>query len=67
MGAGITMKEATTSTLHGVLDWNKATLGGSRIISNAYDKVILNNGEVVGVDLPVDPNDPNMPDFDKLK
>lgn len=67
MGAGITMKEATTSTLHGVLDWNKATLGGSRIISTSYDKVILNNGEVVGVDLPVDPNDPNVPDFDRLK
>lgn len=67
MGAGTTMKEATTSTLHGVLDWNKATLGGSRIIANAYNKVILNNGEVVGVDLPVDSSDPNTPDFNKLK
>jgi hypothetical protein len=67
MGAGTTMQEATTSTLHGVLDWNKATLGGSRIISSAYNKVILNNGEVAGVDLPVDPSDPNTPDFDKLK
>lgn len=66
MGAGITMQEATTSTLHGVLDWNKATLGGSRIISNAYNKVIINNGEVVGIDLPVDSSNPDVPDFDRL-
>ena len=67
MGAGTTMQEATTSTLHGVLDWNKATLGGSRIISTAYNKVILNNGEIVEVDLPVDPSDSSVPDFDRLK
>lgn len=67
LGAGISMKEATTSTLSGVLDWNKATIGGSRIISTAYDQIILNNGEVVGVDLPVDPSNPNVPDFERLK
>jgi hypothetical protein len=31
MGAGITMAEASTSTLKGILDWNKATLGGSTL------------------------------------
>lgn len=67
LGAGISMKEATTSTLSGVLDWNKATIGGSRIISTAYDQIILNNGEVAGVDLPVDPSNPNVPDFERLK
>lgn len=67
MGAGITMKEATTSTLKGNLDWNKATIGGSRIIPTAYNQVILNNGEVIGVDLPIDPSNPDVPDFNRLK
>ena len=67
MGAGITMSEASTSTLKGVLDWNKATIGGSRINSMGYNQVILNNGEVVGVDLPIDPSNPDMPDFNRLQ
>ena len=67
MGAGTTMQEATESTLKGNLDWNKATIGGSKIIPTAYNQVILNNGEVAGVDLPIDPNNPDTPDFDVLK
>ena len=67
MGAGTTMQEATESTLKGNLDWNKATIGGSKIIPTAYNQVILNNGEVAGVDLPIDPNNPDTPDFDILK
>ena len=67
MGAGTTMQEATESTLNGTLDWNKATIGGSKIIPTAYSQVILNNGEVAGVDLPVDPNNPDTPNFEMLK
>ena len=67
MGAGTTMREATESTLKGNLDWNKATIGGSKIIPTAYNQVILNNGEVAGVDLPIDPSNPDTPDFDVLK
>lgn len=67
MGAGTTMQEATESTLKGTLDWNKATIGGSKIIPTAYNQVILNNGEVAGVDLPVDPNNPDAPNFEMLK
>jgi len=67
MGAGITMQEASTSTLKGVLDWNKATLGGSTLNPTAYNYIILNNGEVVGVDLPTKPGDKNIPDFEMLK
>lgn len=67
MGAGTTMKEATESTLKGVLDWDKATIGGSRINPLAYNQVILNNGEAVGIDLPISSGDPNVPDFEKLK
>ncbi len=67
MGAGITMQEASTSTLKGVLDWNKATLGGSTLNPTAYNYIILNNGEVVGVDLPTKIGDKNTPDFEMLK
>ena len=67
MGAGITMQEASTSTLKGVLDWNKATLGGSTLNPTAYNYIVLNNGEVVGVDLPTKPGDKNTPDFEMLK
>ena len=67
MGAGTTMQEATESTIKGNLDWNKATIGGSRIISTAYNQIILNNGEVAGIDLPVDPSNPDAPNFEMLK
>ena len=67
MGAGITMKEASTSTLKGVLDWNKATLGGSTLNPTAYNYIVLNNGEVAGMDLPTKPGDKNTPDFEILK
>lgn len=67
MGTGTTMQEATESTIKGNLDWNKATIGGSRIIPTAYNQVILNNGEVVGVDLPIDSSNPDTPNFEMLK
>ncbi len=66
MGSGITMQEATTSTLDQVLDWNKATLGGSRINPTGYNRIMINNNDVVGVDLPVS-QDKTKPDFTMLK
>lgn len=66
MGSGITMQEATTSTLDQVLDWNKATLGGSRLNPTGYNRIVINNNDVVGVDLPVG-KDKNKPDFEMLK
>ncbi len=66
MGNGITMQEATTSTLDQILDWNKATLGGSRINSTGYNRIMINNNDVVGVDLPVG-QDNSKPDFTMLK
>lgn len=66
MGSGITMQEATTSTLDKVLDWNKATLGGSRLNPTGYNRIMINNDDVVGVDLPVG-SDKNTPDFTMLQ
>ena len=62
----ITMNEALQSSLKGVLDFDKATLGGSRLNPMAYNHVVVNNGDVIGVDLPVG-NDKNVPDFTMLK
>ena len=66
MGSGITMQEATTSTLDKVLDWNKATLGGSRLNPTGYNRIMINSDDVVGVDLPVG-SDKNTPDFTMLQ
>ena len=66
MGSGITMQEATTSTLDQVLDWNKATLGGSRLNPTGYNRIMINNNDVVGVDLPVG-QDKTKPDFTMLQ
>lgn len=66
MGSGITMQEATTSTLDQILDWNKATLGGSRLNPTGYNRIVINNNDVVGIDLPVG-KDKNKPDFEMLK
>lgn len=60
-----TMDEALQSTLKGVLDFNKATFGGSRLNSSAYNHILINDGTVIGVDLPVDNN--GDPDFSMLK
>lgn len=66
MGSGITMQEATTSTLDKVLDWNKATLGGSRLNPTGYNRIMINSDDVVGIDLPVG-SDKNTPDFTMLQ
>lgn len=60
-----TMDEALQSTLKGVLDFNKATFGGSRLNSTAYNHILINDGTVVGVDLPI--NSSGNPDFSMLK
>ncbi len=60
-----TMDEALQSTLKGVLDFNKATFGGSRLNSAAYNHILINDGTVVGVDLPI--NSSGNPDFSMLK
>lgn len=60
-----TMDEALQSTLKGVLDFNKATFGGSRLNSSNYNHILINDGTVIGVDLPVDSS--GNPDFSMLR
>lgn len=60
-----TMDEALQSTLKGVLDFNKATFGGSRLNPASYSHILINDGTVIGVDLPVD--GAGNPDFSMLK
>lgn len=61
-----TMDEVLKSTLKGVLDFNKATLGGSRLNPMSYNHVVVNNGNVIAIDLPVG-EDKTTPDFSMLK
>lgn len=61
-----TMDEVLQSTLKGVLDFDKATLGESRLNPMSYNHVVINNGNVIAVDLPVG-NDKFVPDFSLLK
>ena len=65
MGNNVSMQEASKSTVGNLLDWQKATFGGSRIQSSMQNQVIFNTGDVVAVDLPV--NSDGTPNIKLLK
>ena len=69
LGQGATLKDATKSQQGGYLQWNKATFGGSRLNSGAFDHIILNDSTIMGMDLPyvIDLNGNTVPDFQQLK
>lgn len=52
LGQYSTMQEVTSSSFGGILDFNNATFGGIRIES--FNRAFLENGNAVGVDLPID-------------
>ena len=63
-----TLKAAAESDYSGVLDWQNATMGnGFKLDMLGASKVIINGNEIVGAELPIDPNDPNKPNFALLK
>ena len=69
LGQGATLQDATKSQEGGYFQWNKATFGGSKLISTAFSHIILNDSTIIGVDLPykkgIDGNE--VPDFQQLK
>lgn len=69
LGQGATLQDATKSQQGGYLEWSKATFGGSRLNSQAYSHIILNDSTIMGVDLPYtkDINGNEVPDFQMLK
>lgn len=69
LGQGSTLQDATKSQQGGYLQWNKATFGGSKLNSSAYNHIILNDSTILGVDLPYtkDINGNEIPDFQLLR
>lgn len=69
LGQGDTLQDATKSQQGGYLEWNKATFGGSRLNSGAYNHIILNDSTIMGMDLPytTDINGNEVPDFQMLR
>lgn len=69
LGQGSTLQDATKSQQGGYLEWNKATFGGSRLNSSAYNHIILNDSTIIGMDLPVvkDFRGNEVPNFQLLK
>ena len=69
LGQGATLQDATKSQQGGYLQWNKATFGGSKLNSQAYSHIILNDSTIMGMDLPYikDINGNEVPDFQMTK
>lgn len=53
LGQGATLQDVSKSAIAGVLDFEDATFGGSRIRSDAYNQLILRNSDVINCELPV--------------
>ena len=68
LGQGSNLQDVSKSQFGPILDLNKATFGGTRLNSNGYSHVILNNSDCIGVDLPVkkDLSGNYVPDFQQL-
>lgn len=68
LGQGSNFQEVSKSQFGPILDLDKATFGGTRLVSSGYSHIILNNSDCIGVDLPVkkDISGNYVPDFQQL-
>ena len=63
-----TLDKVASSDYGGVLDFEQATMGnGVKLDRLGFSKVAVDGTKIVGVELPVDPRDPNKPNFALLK
>jgi hypothetical protein len=63
-----TLDKVASSDYGGVLDFDNATMGnGMKLDPLGLSKVAVNGTTIVGVELPIDPNNPNQPYFALLK
>ena len=63
-----TLDKVASSDYGGLLDFEQATMGnGVRLDRLGFSKVAVDGTKIVGVELPVDPRDPNKPNFALLK
>lgn len=56
LGRNHTLNALTESQYAGVLDFDKATMGGARIDDNSFGRIIINSDKISTVDFPVDAN-----------
>lgn len=56
IGRNHTLNALTESQYNGVLDFDKAVMGGSKIDSNFYGSIIVNSDKISTLDFPVDAN-----------
>ena len=63
IGANKTLSEAVSGEYTGILDLQNATLGGQRIDTSAFDKVIVRDGKISSIDFPciIKPNGDILP------
>lgn len=68
LGQGSSLQDVSKSQFGPILDLDKATFGGTRLISSGYSHIILNNSDCIGLDLPVkrDFSGNYIPDFQQL-
>lgn len=71
IGVNSTLQDASKCEIKGQLDFNMATMGGSKLMESNFDKVLLKTGDLVAVDLPLDlealKRGKKVPDFKHLK
>lgn len=71
IGSNSTLQDATQSEVKGQLDFNQATMGGSKLSESRFDRVLLKTGDFVAIDLPLDAealkSGKKIPDFRHLK
>ena len=68
LGQGSNFQDVSKSQFGPILDLDKATFGGTRLVSSGYSHIILNNSDCIGLDLPVkkDLSGNYVPDFQQL-
>lgn len=54
LSANAPFTQVTNSTVSSILDFENATLAGERINTKAADRILIDNNQIVGLDLPID-------------
>ena len=61
LGPLCTLQEVSQGEFGGILDWNKATMGGRKLRIETLNQVMVEDGQIYSIDYPTDAN--GNPDF----
>lgn len=56
LGSNCSLQEVSEGQYNGILDWNNVVMGGKKIESYNFNKIIIRDGMVHKIDFPVDEN-----------